>query len=285
MATLAPARFDAIVLSPPPQVTFDELRSLDLARIAGSPAFVWLWVGSGQRGDGVGLEKGRELIAGWGYRRCEDIVWLKTNTQDPAGDLAPSTSPDPTLFTPTLEHCLMGIRGTVRRSNDSWFAHCNVDTDVIVWEGDHRDPALKPPELQSLVENFCQGTRRLHLWGSPRSLRRGWLTVGETFDVEAGQLGGEPTGTATEGAGAGEDLSGKKVVRKVERETTEWDAVEFDAGRYRDWFAAHGGGTGALNDKRPADRVANVAGPEGELAKQPVIKVGKLLPFVQGEQT
>jgi len=95
----------------------------------------------------------------------------------------------------------MGIRGTVRRSTDSFLVHCNVDTDVIVWEGDPlgasrpplslrppvpcadprslalADPDLKPPELQSLIENFCLGTRRLHLYGSSHALRRGWLTV------------------------------------------------------------------------------------------------------------
>jgi hypothetical protein len=48
----------------------------------------------------------------------------------------PKTLQCNTLFTPTIEHCLMGIRGTVRRSNDPWFVHCNVDTDVLVWEGD-----------------------------------------------------------------------------------------------------------------------------------------------------
>lgn len=36
---------------------------------------------------------------------------------------------------------------------------------------------MKPPELQSLIENFCLGTRRLHLYGSKNALRRGWLTV------------------------------------------------------------------------------------------------------------
>jgi hypothetical protein len=30
----------------------------------------------------------------------------------------------------------MGIRGTVRRSTDSFLVHCNVDTDVLIWEGD-----------------------------------------------------------------------------------------------------------------------------------------------------
>ncbi|KWU41253.1 MT-A70-domain-containing protein, partial [Rhodotorula sp. JG-1b] len=163
-------RFDSILLTPPPSTTYEELKSLDLGRVAANPGFVWLWVGSGQQ-DGIGLEKGRELLSLWGYRRCEDIVWLKTNKRDPEADLPTS------LFTPTIEHCLMGIRGTVRRSTDSFLVHCNVDTDVLIWEGDEQDPDLKPPELQSLIENFCLGTRRLHLYGSPHSLRRGWLTL------------------------------------------------------------------------------------------------------------
>lgn len=35
-----------------------------------------MWVGSGA---GEGLERGREVLAKWGYRRCEDVVWVKTN--------------------------------------------------------------------------------------------------------------------------------------------------------------------------------------------------------------
>lgn len=89
----------------------------------------------------------------------------------------------------------MGIRGTVRRSTDSWFVHCNVgttpdshflflqlnyrdiDTDVIIWEGDPTDPTRKPPEMYQLIENFCLGTRRLEIFGRYHSLRRGWVTV------------------------------------------------------------------------------------------------------------
>jgi len=73
----------------------------------------------------------------------------------------------------------MGIRGTVRRSTDSWFVHCNIDTDVIVWEGDPNDPSRKPPEMYTLIENFCLGTRRLKLFGKPHCLKRGWVVVGE----------------------------------------------------------------------------------------------------------
>ncbi|KAG0696462.1 hypothetical protein DFH29DRAFT_1025540 [Suillus ampliporus] len=51
-------------------------------------------------------------------------------------------------------------------------------TDVIIWEGDPADPMRKPPEMYTLIENFCLGTRRLELFGGARSsLRRGWLTV------------------------------------------------------------------------------------------------------------
>ncbi len=89
----------------------------------------------------------------------------------------------------------MGIRGTVRRSTDSWFVHCNVgefirrqnlliyllifslDTDVIIWEGDPVDPTRKPPEMYTLIENFCLGFRRLEVFGKLSSLRRGWVTA------------------------------------------------------------------------------------------------------------
>ena len=49
---------------------------------------------------------------------------------------------------------------------------------MIIWEGDPSDPTRKPPEMYTLVENFCLGTRRLEIFGRARSsLRRGWVTV------------------------------------------------------------------------------------------------------------
>ena len=42
------------------------------------------------------------------------------------------------MFTPceragaVQEHCLMGLRGNVKRNADGHFIHANVDTDVIV---------------------------------------------------------------------------------------------------------------------------------------------------------
>jgi mRNA (2'-O-methyladenosine-N6-)-methyltransferase len=53
----------------------------------------------------------------------------------------------------------------------------SADTDVILWEGDPSDPTRKPPEMYTLVENFCLGLRRLELFARAHSLRRGWVSV------------------------------------------------------------------------------------------------------------
>ena len=76
-----------------------------------------------------------------------------------------------------------------------------IDTDVIIWEGDSADPTRKPPEMYSLIENFCLGIRRLEIFGRPSSLRRGWVTVlgDEHLPLREGAIhvGGEEGGIAT----------------------------------------------------------------------------------------
>ncbi|KAF8591771.1 MT-A70-domain-containing protein [Ramaria rubella] len=182
LRTMAPAKFDVILIDPPfysPSFSWDALTAFPITQLAGDPSFVFMWVGSGA---GDGLERGREVLARWGYRRCEDVVWVKTNKECNKG---PGTDPPTSsLLTRTKQHCLMGIRGTVRRSTDNWFVHCNIgnipDTDVIIWEGDPEDPTRKPPEMYSLIESFCLGARRLEIFGRRRPghlLRRGWVTV------------------------------------------------------------------------------------------------------------
>ncbi|KAG8857843.1 hypothetical protein FRB96_005562 [Tulasnella sp. 330] len=65
------ARFDVILIDPPfsSSFTWDTLQSLPITPLAADPSFVFLWVGSGA---GEGLEKGREVLAKWGYRRPAD---------------------------------------------------------------------------------------------------------------------------------------------------------------------------------------------------------------------
>jgi hypothetical protein len=84
LSSLHPLKFDAILLDPPfsSSFTWDHLQELPIPSLAGDPSFVFLWVGSGA---GEGLERGREILAKWGYRRCEDVVWVKTNNTSNQG--------------------------------------------------------------------------------------------------------------------------------------------------------------------------------------------------------
>jgi len=78
LSSLHPCKFDVILIDPPfsSSFTWENLQDLPVPNLAADPSFVFLWVGSGA---GEGLERGREVLAKWGYRRCEDVVWVKTN--------------------------------------------------------------------------------------------------------------------------------------------------------------------------------------------------------------
>lgn len=232
LASLQSSKFDVIVLDPPLSSSFswNTLQDLPLATLAADPSFVFLWVGSGA---GDGLERGREVLAKWGYRRCEDVCWVKTNRESNRG---PGTDPPTTsLLTRTKQHCLIGIRGTVRRSTDSWFVHCNVDTDVILWEGDPTDPTRKPPEMYTLIENFCLGLRRLELFARARSLRRGWVSVlaeGEETHVPTVQACTAEARLSPEQLDGGMNVLGQELgVDRVER----WDQDKWEVAM-RGWL-------------------------------------------------
>lgn len=72
----------------------------------------------------------------------------------------------------------MGIKGTVRRSTDGDFIHANIDIDLIISEENEFGNVEKPIEIFHIIEHFCLGRRRLHLFGRDSTIRSGWLTVG-----------------------------------------------------------------------------------------------------------
>ncbi len=72
----------------------------------------------------------------------------------------------------------MGIKGTVRRSTDGDFIHANVDIDLIITEEEEYGSLEKPTEIFHIIEHFCLGRRRLHLFGRDSTIRPGWLTIG-----------------------------------------------------------------------------------------------------------
>ena len=84
----------------------------------------------------------------------------------------------------------MGIRGTVRRSTDGDFIHANVDIDLIIDEEKPYGSDEKPIEIFHMIEHFCLGRRRLHVFGRDSSIRPGWVSIGPNltstnYDSEA----------------------------------------------------------------------------------------------------
>ena len=152
--------------------TPQEILDLRIDAIADTPCFVFLWSGSG-----VSLQWGRAALRKWGFRRCEDICWIKSNRETGRNC---SWLPD-SVVASTTEHCLVGIKGTVRRNYDGDRIHANVDTDVMLSEEPPYGATDKPTELYAIIEHFCNGRRRLELFGEDTNIRRGWLTLGQAL--------------------------------------------------------------------------------------------------------
>jgi len=179
-------KFDVILIEPPLEeyarsngvagVKFwdwDKIMALDVGEAAASRAFVFLWCGSSD-----GLDLGRLCLQTWGFRRCEDICWIKTNHLKTDQRGRPKLLEPQAAFQRTKEHCLMGIKGTVRRSTDGDFIHANVDIDLIIDEEAPVGSLDKPVEIFHIVEHFCLGRRRLQIFGRDSTVRPGWLTIG-----------------------------------------------------------------------------------------------------------
>ncbi|KAH3869156.1 hypothetical protein DPMN_032317 [Dreissena polymorpha] len=72
----------------------------------------------------------------------------------------------------------MGIKGTVKRSTDGDFIHANVDIDLIIEEEPPYGCKDKPVEIFHMIEHFCLGRRRLHIFARDSTIRPGWLSIG-----------------------------------------------------------------------------------------------------------
>ncbi|PNW88915.1 hypothetical protein CHLRE_01g050600v5 [Chlamydomonas reinhardtii] len=191
-------KFDVILVDPPweeyvrrapgmvadPEVwSWQDIQALDIEAVADNPCFLFLWCGAEE-----GLEAGRVCMQKWGFRRVEDICWIKTNKEGgkgPGGGRRPyltaANQHPESMLVHTKEHCLMGIKGSVRRATDGHIIHTNVDTDVIVSEEPELGSTRKPEEMYHIIERFCNGRRRLELFGEDHNIRNGWVTVGRSL--------------------------------------------------------------------------------------------------------
>lgn len=132
------AKFDVVLVDPPLEEyarhravetdswSWKEISALNVNDVLADSAFVFLWVGSAE-----GLDAGRDLLAHWGLRRCEEICWVKTNKRTPSS--VPVPLEEGAILQHTMEHCVVGVHGPVKRG-DQHLVHPNLDVDVIVAE-------------------------------------------------------------------------------------------------------------------------------------------------------
>eukprot|EP01055_Gregarina_sp_Pseudo9_P000141 Gregarina_sp_Pseudo_9__140@NODE_1096_length_1880_cov_128_756111_g1024_i0_p1_GENE_NODE_1096_length_1880_cov_128_756111_g1024_i0NODE_1096_length_1880_cov_128_756111_g1024_i0_p1_ORF_typecomplete_len446_score75_61MTA70/PF05063_14/1e44N6adenineMlase/PF10237_9/0_26_NODE_1096_length_1880_cov_128_756111_g1024_i01911339 len=201
--------------------SLQDLKNLRVDLLADSQCFLCIWAGA------THLDEARTLMSHWGFRRCEDITWLKTRetpVQAASGADSEETSilGGPYSFDEKVqdspqverlrraqewmqqgeskavlgpcdgdavlhrmkEHCLVGLRGLIRRSLDGHFVHANIDTDVVIdpvkldSDPDGLLSTEKPVEVYEIIERFCLGRRKIEIFGTDRNIRPGWLTLG-----------------------------------------------------------------------------------------------------------
>ncbi|KAA8914784.1 hypothetical protein TRICI_002818 [Trichomonascus ciferrii] len=154
---------------------YDTLVNLPIQKITPRPSILLLWV------PGPALELGRAVLEHWGFRRSEDIVYFVTDRQSLHFPQGPAKSPKDAI-TKSTWHCLMGLKGTLRRSEDSDLINCNIDTDVILETSAER-PNVVPEAIYHTIENFALMNRRIHIIPSystfekPVRPRPGWVIM------------------------------------------------------------------------------------------------------------
>lgn len=152
--------------------SFEEIRALDIENISANPSFCFIWCVNKH------VEQATACLLKWGFRRIEDVCWIKTNHERVEfPDYLPYNSLN--VLKSAKEHLLVGIKGTVQRSRDSHIIHANIDSDIIVApQPIDFGCTKKPNEIKDLIERFCNGQRRLEIFGSDHTLRPGWVTIG-----------------------------------------------------------------------------------------------------------
>lgn len=155
----------------------DYLSSLPVGALTPRPSIALVWVPS------FALETAKQALGSWGFRRSEDIVFL---TASKSSCFYPPQS-DADFIEKSSWHCLLGLKGTLRRSEDTDLINCNIDTDTVL-ESPTDCPNVIPDNVYKVIENFSLMSRRLHILPGttrnssapslPTRSRPGWVIVG-----------------------------------------------------------------------------------------------------------
>lgn len=170
MSTLG--KFSVVMADPPwdihmelPYGTMsdDEMRNLGVPCLQ-DEGLIFLWV------TGRAMELGRECLQLWGYERCDEIIWVKTNQLQ----RIIRTGRTGHWINHGKEHCLVGVKGNPTTINRG------LDCDVIVAEV--RATSHKPDEIYGIIERLSPGTRKIELFGRQHNTQPNWVTLGNQLD-------------------------------------------------------------------------------------------------------
>ncbi|GLJ19079.1 hypothetical protein SUGI_0342700 [Cryptomeria japonica] len=140
----------------------DEMRNLNVPSLQ-TDGLIFLWV------TGRAMELGRDCLELWGYRRVEEIIWVKTNQLQ----RIIRTGRTGHWLNHSKEHCLVGIKGNP-------LVNRNIDTDVIVSEV--RETSRKPDEMYPMLERISPRTRKLELFARMHNTHAGWMSLGNQLN-------------------------------------------------------------------------------------------------------
>ncbi|EUD65359.1 mRNA (2'-O-methyladenosine-N6-)-methyltransferase [Plasmodium inui San Antonio 1] len=143
-------------------MTDNEMKLLPVQLIQ-DEGMIFLWV------TGRAMELARECLQIWGYKRVEEILWVKTNHLQ----RIIRTGRTGHWLNHSKEHCLVGIKGNP-------IVNRNIDCNVIVSEV--RETSRKPDEIYSLIERMCPQNLKIELFGRPHNIRSNWITLGNQLN-------------------------------------------------------------------------------------------------------
>lgn len=142
----------------------DEMRGLNLSCLQ-DDGVIFLWV------TGRAIELGMECLALWGYKRVQELVWIKTNQLN---ELIRGGRTGVWL-NHTKEHCLIGVKGDPD-------LNMRLDCDVLV--APVRETSRKPDEMYSLLERLYPNERKIEIFARQNNLKasHGWVGLGNQLN-------------------------------------------------------------------------------------------------------
>lgn len=163
----------AVVMADPPwdihmelpygTMSDDEMRNLNIPCLQ-DEGLIFLWV------TGRAMELGRECLKLWGYERCDELIWVKTNQLQ----RIIRTGRTGHWINHGKEHCLVGVKGNPKNLNRG------LDCDVIVAEV--RATSHKPDEIYGIIERLSPGSRKIELFGRQHNTQPNWVTLGNQLN-------------------------------------------------------------------------------------------------------